>query len=134
MLDTHASCSDILTSRYLIWQELRHRLQMVSLGEGVPGADSHQAVALVSQKSSVSTQGHWVAGNKENLPRPDSAQGLDDGLAGSGPRRVEDHSVGNGSMFARPPDPPAHIPPLHGDNVVSVRRLEDPSSLIRCDR
>ena len=112
---------------------MRHRLQMVSLGEGVPGANPCQSITLETEKVGVSTQGHRIAGHNDDLPRANRAQGLDDGLSGPDPRWVENHSVWRRALFAHPVDPPAHVQLLHGDDVASVRRLEDPSSLIRCD-
>ena len=121
-------------SRYLIRQEMRYRLQVVSLREGIPGPYSHQPITLASQKLGVSTQGHRITGHNDDPPGSNGTQGLDHGLSGPCSRRIENHSIDTRALVARRADPPADVVLLHRDNVASIGGLQHPSSLICRDR
>ena len=113
---------------------MRYRLQVVSLREGIPGAYPRQSITLASQKLDISTQGHRITGHNDDPSGSNRTQGLDHGLSGTGPRRVENHSFWRRALFTRPVDPPANVVLLHCDNVASIRDLQHPSSLICRDR
>ena len=113
---------------------MRYRLQVVSLREGIPGPYSHQPITLASQKLGVSTQGHRITGHNDDPPGSNGTQGLDHGLSGPCPRRIENHSIDTHALVARCANPPANVVLLHRDNIASIGGLQHPSSLICRDR
>ena len=113
---------------------MRYRLEVVSLREGIPGAYPRQSITLDSEKLDVSTQGHRITGHNDDPSGSNRTQGLDHGLSGTGPRWVENHSIGSRALVACLADPPANVVLLHRDNVASIRGLQHPSSLICGDR
>ena len=113
---------------------MRYRLEVVSLREGIPGAYPRQSITLDSEKLDVSTQGHRITGHNDDPSGSNRTQGLDHGFSGTGPRWVENHSIGSRALVACLPDPLANVVLLHRDNVASIRGLQHPSSLICGDR